>query len=154
MADAAASSGITRFVHVGLSTSDLARSTRLFEALGFDVSPPVRYQGEQLARIVGIPSAAIEVAYARGHGFEVELLHYVSPDGRRSSDLRPCDPGHAHLGFYVADLDATLARLADHGFVAAGPPEMVAAVGRRAVYAYGPDGLVLELSEVVATSGS
>ena len=148
-------SGITRFVHVGLSTSDLARSTRLFEeVLGFQVSAPVRYQGEQLEKIVGVPSAAIDVAYARGHGFEVELLHYISPGDTRISDLRPCDPGHAHLAFYVADLDAMLARLSDHGFTAANPPEYVGGVGRRTVYAYGPDRLVLELSEIVAPPGS
>jgi len=42
-----------------------------------------------------------------------------------------------------------LARLAEHGFAAANPPEHVVSVGRRTVYAYGPDQLVLELSEIV-----
>lgn len=138
---------ITGLVHTGLSTSDLKRSIHLFgDVLGFKVSDIVNYSGDALQRIVGVEGAEIRVAYADGYGYQIELLEYVKPDVRTISKLRPCDPGHSHLSFTVENLDDMLKRLKEVGFTAAEPPQTVDH-GRRVTYVYGPDQLVLELSE-------
>jgi len=140
---------VQAFGHVGLSTSDLERTMSLFrDVLGFEVTEVKEHSGEVLEKVVGIDSARIRIAYAHGHGVSVELLEYLSPAERRLSSARPCDAGHAHLAFTVRDLPALLERLSGHGFVTHNPPQHVESAGKTIIYAYGPDSLVLELSEI------
>jgi glyoxylase I family protein len=52
-----------------------------------------------------------------------------------------------HLAFAVTDIDATVARLAEHGVTFLSPVQTWQHTGKRLVYCYGPDGILLELAE-------
>ncbi|MCV9967730.1 hypothetical protein OIU34_38580 [Pararhizobium sp. BT-229] len=70
--------------------------------------------------------------------------------GRKTLAFQACDSGASHLGLLVKDVDALLCVAASHGWVAFGPPQVVAKgprAGRLVVYLKGPDNVLIELVE-------
>jgi catechol 2,3-dioxygenase-like lactoylglutathione lyase family enzyme len=55
--------------------------------------------------------------------------------------------GLRHLAFAVTDIDATVVDLATHGVKFLSPVQTWQHTGKRLVYCYGPDGILLELAE-------
>lgn len=142
---------IVGVAHTGITTSDLDRSIRFFrDVLRLPVSDRQRLQGPVFAGITGVPEAEIEIAYVDAPGHRLELLQYLKPEARRASALRPCDSGHLHLSFQVDDIEDVLGRMHANGF-ASGPVQTVQeAGGLKAIYAHGPDALVIELMQFPA----
>ena len=62
-----------------------------------------------------MPGAALRIAMVEGPGHMIELLEYTSPGDRQTYKPRSCDVGAVHLGFYVENMDALLARVASAG---------------------------------------
>jgi catechol 2,3-dioxygenase-like lactoylglutathione lyase family enzyme len=135
--------------HTGLTTSDLDRSLRFFrDVLGMPVREPELYDDPVMAKITGVPEAAIRIAYVDLPGHTLELLQYLRPLQRRHSDLRPCDSGHLHLSLKVEGIDDLAGRMSQAGFTPAGPIQQVEVMGGfRVIYTYGFDGLVIELMD-------
>jgi len=65
-----------------------------------------------IEKLVGVPGTAMSLAMVEGYGHRVELLEYHAPAGREVIRPRACDVGSVHIGLYVADMDAALARVA------------------------------------------
>ena len=63
-------------------------------------------------------SCALELAFARSGGLQVELLHPVRGEGLHVEFLTEHGPGLHHLGFLVADLEAVVAEAGALGFPA------------------------------------
>jgi catechol 2,3-dioxygenase-like lactoylglutathione lyase family enzyme len=81
--------------HVGIEVApaDLPRTVELFELLGFErVEPP--------------PALAQGFTWLEREGTQVHLMH----------EERPAVAPRGHLAVVIPDLDATLARLREHGF--------------------------------------
>jgi catechol 2,3-dioxygenase-like lactoylglutathione lyase family enzyme len=135
--------------HTGITTSDLDRSIRFFrDVLGMPVSEPALYDDPVMAKITGVPEAAIRIAYVDLPGHKLELLQYVRPQQRSHSDLRPCDSGHLHLSLKVEGIDEVAGRMSQAGFKLAGPIQQVEdAGGFRVIYTDGFDGLVIGLMD-------
>lgn len=141
-----------RVAHTGITVSDMGRTLAFFrDVLGFSVSPVTRHQGEDFARITGIADPVIDIAYVDAPGHKLEILHYLAPAEKVTSSLRPCDNGHLHLAFAVKDIDALTERVRGAGYIPVGSaPTVDEDGGIRGIYAYGPDGLVLEFMEWLA----
>jgi catechol 2,3-dioxygenase-like lactoylglutathione lyase family enzyme len=135
--------------HTGITTSDLDRCIRFFrDVLTMPVTEPALYDDPIMARITGIPEAAIRIAYVDLPGHRLELLQYLRPLERRVSDLRPCDSGHLHVSLMVEGIDSLSRRMEKAGFELAGPIQRVEeAGGFRVIYTYGFDGMVIELMD-------
>jgi catechol 2,3-dioxygenase-like lactoylglutathione lyase family enzyme len=144
---AMAESRVVGVNHMGICVADMDRAVRLFrDVLGAAVTEPLEYHGGHLERATGVPGAASIICHATLGGQVFELLQYLSPGGRRTSDLRPCDAGHIHLALTVEGIDDMVDRFNAAGFVPAGPVERsVGSIGLDAIYTYGFDGLVIEL---------
>lgn len=140
---------VTAFHHVGVSVSDMDRALTFFrDVLGAEVTEPFLNDWPVLEQIIGLPKPQMHTAYATVQGVHFELLQYVSPDGRRLSDNRPCDPGHIHVGLYVEGIDAMAEKMRAAGFEPVGPVQgPVGSQGIRAIYTYGFDNLLIELIE-------
>jgi catechol 2,3-dioxygenase-like lactoylglutathione lyase family enzyme len=81
--------------HVGieLQPADVDRAVEFFELLGFErVEPP--------------PALADGFTWLERDGTQVHLMH----------EEHPTVPARAHLAVVAPDLDATVARLHEHGF--------------------------------------
>jgi catechol 2,3-dioxygenase-like lactoylglutathione lyase family enzyme len=133
--------------HMGVCVSDIRRASAFFrDVLGAEVTEPQLYDAPVLAHVIGIPHAKMFICYARLPGAQFELIQYTSPDGRRVSDLRPCDSGHIHIALHVEGIEELVVRMAQAGFHPAGPVQAnVGSHGLGVTYMYGFDGLVIEL---------
>lgn len=79
-----------------------------------------------------------------------DMVIYLSEMGREwaGQDYAAKVCGYNHLGFFVDDLDAALARLlAMRGVTQDGEPFIVTAAKRRCAYLIGPSNLYIELME-------
>ena len=81
----------------------------------------------------------------------IELLEYTSPGDRQTYKPRSCDVGAVHLGFYVENMDALLARVASAGWQPVGNVQTVESgerAGLRLIYLRDPDGITIEFLQL------
>lgn len=138
--------------HVGITVTSLETSLRFWiDILGFELVGRDDLQDRDFVRAVtGVDDGSITLAMLAKGQHIVELLEYRTGLGRKSIVFQACDSGAMHLGFLVKDIDALLCVAASHGWLAFGPPQVVAKgpwVGRRVVYLKGPDNVLIELVE-------
>lgn len=128
--------------HVGLRVTDVARSTRFYEALGFEVALDMDFPDEATRTLTQLePPVGLHAVYLVNGGFVLELLAFDPehhPGGRIERGL--ADTGLTHLSLGVADVEASKAVIVDHG----GEILEDSDVGV-AVLARDPDGQLLEL---------
>jgi catechol 2,3-dioxygenase-like lactoylglutathione lyase family enzyme len=139
--------------HCGLTVRDITQSIRFYtELIGLELAWRQESNTPYIERLTGVPGTHLLVAYLRPIGSEgpyLELLQYLAPPGA-PVDTTPNNPGTGHVCFFVADLEATYARLraADVEFVS--PPNLITAgahEGSKTVYCLDPDGIRVELFE-------
>jgi catechol 2,3-dioxygenase-like lactoylglutathione lyase family enzyme len=144
-------SHITGIGHTGITVSDLDRAVGYFrDALGLEVSDPVRASGELFEQVTGVPGCVIDIRFVTAPGHTIELLCYSGPADRESSGLRPCDNGHFHLCLDVDDIEAVIEVGRPYGFEPVNPVQVVASgprAGTKVIYTRGPDNLTVELME-------
>jgi len=135
--------------HTGITVSSLDDALSFWVgAMGFKHLYTWDFENAPFVEeLVGVKAAALRLAMVEGPGHLIELLEYRAPDGRQLFKPRSCDVGSVHVAFYVASIDALLARASTMGWNALGKVQTVKA-GERAglslVYARGPDGVTLE----------
>jgi lactoylglutathione lyase len=126
---------MSRYLHTMVRITDPERSRAFFEALGMEFRrdlPIVRDgQLEATNYFFGFP------------GQEEELELTFNHDGR-SYEL---GTAYGHIAVGVDDLDATLARLAEHGIEPEREPYSVRQGGSRLTFVRDPDGYRVELIE-------
>lgn len=144
-------SHITGVGHTGITVSDLDRAAGYFrDALGLQVSEPVRCSGDLFEQVTGVDGCVIDICFVDAGNHTIELLCYSSPPDKVSSTLRPCDNGHLHLCFDVDDIAAVIAAGRQHGFEPVNPVQVARdgpRAGTRVIYLRGPDNLTVELME-------
>jgi lactoylglutathione lyase len=120
-------------IHTMLRILDEERSLRFYRALGFEERGRKRVGGDTATIIfMGLP----------GDGDRLEL---TLNDGR----TEPYELGEAygHIALTVEDMDAELARLAEHGIEPERPPYEAYPGGSRICFVRDPDGYRIELIE-------
>ncbi|WP_031298692.1 SMU1112c/YaeR family gloxylase I-like metalloprotein [Sphingobium lactosutens] len=119
--------------HIAIIGSDYARSRAFYhEVLGLPIVREVYREARDSWK------CDLDAGNA-----QIELFSFPSPPERPT---RPEARGLRHLSFSVADLDAEIARLADHG-VRCEPVRVDEYTGQRFTFLSDPDGLPLELYE-------
>ena len=131
--------------HVGVTVSDLDRLVGFYrDVLGLDLVAEFTVTGAAFAEGVGVPDATGHFAHLDGGGARIELVAY-EPEGpsRPTGDVN--EPGAAHLGFAVDDVD---------GFYAELPPEVetvsaprTTESGTRILFLRDPEGNLVEVLE-------
>lgn len=138
-----------RHVHVGVTVADLDLVTAFFVALGLEVEGRMYVEGEFLDTVCGIPDSRTEIVMLRppGGGTALELSRFVRPDPVPGSPSAMANElGLRTVCFEIADLRATVERLAEEGY------GLVGGIGRHEdswlmAYVRGPEGLVVSLAE-------
>lgn len=124
-----------RFLHTMYRISELDRSRRFYEALGFEFRRelPIVRDGELEATnyFFGAPGEAVEL--------ELTLNH----DGRTYE----LGTGYGHIAIGVDDLTATLERLAVEGIHPERPPYSIREGGSLLCFVRDPDDYRIELIE-------
>lgn len=142
---------VTRINHTAVSVSDIRASIAFYtEVLGLRLmaTQPAIERVPGMPTLVGVPEPALRAQWAllAAGASRLELVCYRSPTGRRPDGPRPpWDVGLAHLAFETDRVDELYDDLTAAGVATVSPPQHL---GRhRALYAYGPDGEILELLE-------
>ena len=126
--------------HIGLCVTDLTRSRRFYEALGFtfrnELSPPDGLTGQLLS----VPAPALTAVYLTLGPFVLELLAFDRPGNPAFRPRVVNEPGLTHLSLGVPDLAAAVAVVLAHGGSVVEGTDVGLAVMVR-----DPDGQLLEL---------
>ena len=136
---------------IAFSVIDLRRTEAWWrEGLGFLPAGGNRLllRGPLISAIQNVPGAAMTCwcLLGRNDWSQIEMFQYESPASKlMPADFQPNDIGYTRCGVWVADLDATLARLACMGTAPLTPP--LGEKGQRRACVRNPDGVFVELME-------
>jgi catechol 2,3-dioxygenase-like lactoylglutathione lyase family enzyme len=130
--------------HIGFCVSDIQRSARFYEALGFvlehyvDIGPPFE-------RMTELPGTDGRAGFFRRGDVTIELASYQSPGVVGPSERRAMNQlGLTHLSLIVADLDAVAGLIAEHGGRVLSHTRVESPMGPM-IFCTDPDGIRLEL---------
>ena len=136
---------------IAFAVLDLRRTEAWWrEGLGFLPAGGTRalFRGPVSGRIQKLPGSACTCwcLLGRNDWCQLELFQYEKPVSQlMPADYRPSDLGYSRCGVWVADFDATLARLARLGSEPLAAP--LGVPGQRRACVRNPDGVYVELME-------
>jgi catechol 2,3-dioxygenase-like lactoylglutathione lyase family enzyme len=135
--------------HIGITVSSLEEALDFWvNVLGFQHLYTWNFENTPfIEKLVGVPGTAMSLALVEGYGHCIELLEYQAPADRKVIKPRSCDVGSVHIGLYIEDMDAALARVAEAGWMPVAEPQTVEdgeRKGMRLIYVRGPDGVTIE----------
>jgi catechol 2,3-dioxygenase-like lactoylglutathione lyase family enzyme len=144
--------------HTGVTVSDLDRSIPFYrDVLGLEllVEPMGPSSGEEFSEALGVPEASVRLAVFRVGDGSLELLEYLNPESPVECPLPPNALGAMHVAFQVRDVYAEVERLKARGVVFNSRVQAIdegPLAGWRWVYFKDPDGINLELIQIVETA--
>ncbi|MGE5809576.1 MAG: VOC family protein [Nitrospirota bacterium] len=141
---------IKQIDHLAIVVTDLERSRKFFEVLGFEETIRSTLDAQFLESVTGIKGAAGSFVGMKHQASElvIELLHFSYPKPPADPDCgNPARIGFRHLAFSVKDIEHTVARLKEFGVTFLSPIRTWEKTGKRLVYFHGPDGILMELAE-------
>ncbi|NVO00488.1 MAG: VOC family protein [Geobacteraceae bacterium] len=140
---------IKRIDHLNIVVSNLDESKRFFVLLGFCEGISAELDSAFLEKVTGIKGACgIFVAlHHPGSGLSIELLKFELDSGTDESIGLANRIGMRHLAFAVADIEAEVERLRKHGVKFIGDIKTWEKTGKKLIYFYGPDGILLEFAQ-------
>jgi lactoylglutathione lyase len=121
-------------IHTCYRILDIDRSVAFYEALGF-----------QEVRRAPIRDEAINVFMNLPEDGDEPRLELTCNTGR--TEPYEIGTGYGHIAITAADLDGTLARLAEQGIAPERPPYTIREGGNRLCFVRDPDGYRIELIE-------
>lgn len=144
---------ITRIDHLNIVVSDLEQATAFFHLLGFEEGIDADLDSAFLERVTGIAGAQghFVALHHPGSSVTIELLRFDHDSGDDPALGRADRIGLRHLAFAVSDIEAVVARLSAQGITFLSPIQTWQKTGKKLVYFYGPDGILLELAEYPQT---
>jgi catechol 2,3-dioxygenase-like lactoylglutathione lyase family enzyme len=141
---------IQRLDHINIVVGNLEEAREFFLHFGFVELDAAELAGEWISSIVGLAEvrARYVALHLPGSTTNLELIEYQSPPSGRDPDTgRANRIGFRHLAFAVDDIEAEIARLKKRGIVFLSEVKTFSKTGKKLVYFYGPDSILLELAE-------
>ncbi len=141
----------TAIRHVGLVVADLEKSLKFWcDTMGFVVSRQMEESGPHIDAIMGLKDVRVTTAkLAAPDGNLLELLCFHSHPDKPQWEGKPYSTGFTHIALTVQDLDETLRRLKLVGATVPEEPQLSPDGQVKVIYASGPEGVLLELVEVI-----
>lgn len=142
---------ITQIRHTGLVVADLDCALSFWcELLGFRIAKSMEESGPHIDAMMGLQDVRVTtVKLAAPDGNLIELLHFHSHPDRPAWSGTPCSTGFTHVALTVDDLDAVCQKLAGAGVTFNAPPQHSPDGYAKVTYCRGPEGVLLELVEVL-----
>jgi catechol 2,3-dioxygenase-like lactoylglutathione lyase family enzyme len=135
--------------NIGIVVEDLDAAITFFTELGLALEGRAPIEGDWADGVTGLRQMRVEIAMLRtpdGHS-RVELSRFLAPPVVADHRAAPVNAlGYLRVMFAVDDIDATLARLRQHGAQLVGD---VVQYGNsyRLCYIRGPEGILIGLAE-------
>ena len=136
--------------HINIVVNSLKESKDFFCRLGFNVLHEGDLEGDWISSIVNLEN--VKASYVQlslpNTETNLELIKFYSPtppDGDNKS--LPNQIGIRHIAFEVEDIDKIVASMANDAAEFFGDIQTYPETGKRLVYFYGPDGIILEFAQ-------
>lgn len=144
---------IKNFRHVGLVVRDIERSLRFYQNFfGLTIARQDTETGDFISRLTGVQGAAVQWIKLNipGGGLLELIQHLSNPDLETTREATLCPTnrlGCSHPAFTVTNLDALYEKLTNNGYSCISPPLDSPDGKVKVLFAYDPDGILLELVE-------
>ena len=147
---------LPRLDHVGVVVEDLEAAAAFFLHLGFEREGDGLVEGEWVDEVVGLDGVRAEIVMVRtpdGSG-QLELVKFHAPADDEGAHASPANRlGFRHVAIAVDDLDTIVDGLRDEGYDTVGEVRDYEDI-YRLCYVRGPEGLIVELAEQIASKGA
>ena len=142
---------ITQIRHTGLVVHDLENMLHFWcDLLGFQIAKRMDESGPHIDAVMGLKDVRLTtVKLVAPDNNLIELLQFHSHPGQPVWDGSPNSTGFTHIALTVEDLENTYQKLVDAGVIFNAPPQNSPDGYARMTYARGPEGVLLELVEVL-----
>ncbi len=136
--------------HINIVVSDLESARGFFELFGFREIDSSELSGEWISAIVRLER--VVARYVRlelpGTACKVELIEYEHPPAGKDDYLGNANEiGLRHLAFEVGEIEKEVKKFKSYGVEFLSDIFVYEKLGKKLVYFYGPDGILLELAE-------
>jgi len=137
--------------HVGLVVADLENSLKFWcETMGFVLSRQMEESGPHIDAMMGMTNVKVTTAkLAAPDGNLLELLYFHSHPDKKRWEGNPYSTGFTHVALTVDNLDETCSRLKRVGVTFPAQPNKSPDGSVKVTYATGPEGVLLELVEII-----
>lgn len=132
--------------NVAISVSDLDKSTKFYEALGFTAGERHEIPPGLAQKTLGVPAETkLDVRFVMSNGMYVELVHLAPPAAKPASAGSGSQLGLANFAFRVDSVDRVAKIVKDNGGTVLEATRTPLGPGIEAVFCTDPDGTRLEL---------
>ena len=144
---------ISAIRHTGLVVADLERSLHFWcNVLGFKLVKQMHESGPHIDAMLGLRDVRVTTAkLAAPDGNLIELLHFLSHPDQPRWNGKPYSTGFTHIALTVEDLDKLVIKLTQEGVSFPAPPQRSPDGFVKVIYGKGPEGVLLELVEILKT---
>jgi catechol 2,3-dioxygenase-like lactoylglutathione lyase family enzyme len=136
--------------HVNIVVSNLDEAKAFFIQLGFTVGDESELSGEWISNIVGLNNVNARYATLSLPNTEtnLELIEYESPKSAQDPNMHKANQiGFRHIAFEVENIENVVYSLKNKGIKFISPIQTYPKTGKRLVYFWGPDNILLELAQ-------
>ena len=143
---------ISAIRHTGLVVADLDRALHFWcDVLGFKVVKQMDESGPYIDAMMGLRDVRVTTAkLAAPDGNLIELLRFHSHPDQPRWNGTPHTTGFTHIALTVDNLAQLVLKLTQAGVSFPAPPQHSPDGTVKVIYAQGPEGVLLELVEVIA----
>ena len=138
--------------HFGIVVSDMERSLRFYrDLLGLKAVRVMDESGEYLDNMLSLQNVRVTTVKmsADSGSTVVELLEFKSHRPEEPAKHEVYSIGPSHIAFTVDDLDAVYRRLSETGVRFNAPPQLSLDGYAKVTFCQDPDGMPIELVEVL-----
>lgn len=138
--------------HTGIVVSDLERALEFWcGVLNFEVVARMNEEGASLDAIMGLKGVkVITVKLNAPNGGMLELLNFRSHPDKKEWLGEPYSTGLTHIALTVSDVDSIINEMKSFGCDVRNNPHLSPDGKVKVVYTRGPEGVLLELVEIIS----
>jgi catechol 2,3-dioxygenase-like lactoylglutathione lyase family enzyme len=142
---------IKQIRHTGLVVTDLGLALSFWkDLLGFNIDKQMDESGPHIDAMMGLKNVEVTtVKLSAPEGGVIELLHFKSHPDTKKWHGKPYSTGFTHIALSVKNLDECHQKLSDSGYVFPATPQYSPDGAVKVIYCQGPEGVLLELVEIV-----
>ncbi len=142
---------ITQIRHTGLVVADLEAALRFWrDLLGFTVVRQMDESGPHIDAMIGLKDVRLTTSKLTApDGGMIELLYFHSHPDQPVWTGTPYSTGFTHIAMTVTDIDGLCRKLAAEGVTFFAPPQRSPDGKVKVTYCKGPEGVLLELVEML-----
>ena len=142
---------ISAIRHTGLVVSNMERALHFWcDVLGFSLAKKMEEFGPHMDAILGLKDVRVTTAKLTAPDNNmIELLCFHSHPDKSCWEGKTNSIGFTHIALTVDDLDKTCEKLLSEGVIFHAPPQFSPDGYAKVTYGQGPEGVLLELVEVL-----